>query len=583
MPVYLEVEVHGRRVSITPRERDVLIARCRPLESDEPFPQAASSRAIAAELVVSEAAVKQHLLNLYAKFAVPDGTDNRRLQLATVAIRAGAVDGQIRPSRAPVDGRRAAAQDAMTRRDWATAVATLSSIDTDPAQALDPAELDALADATRWSGNVDQALATRERAHALAIRGADPRMAAWTALGLVVDAILLMQFASASGWQATARRALEGQPEGREHGYLAFTLALVETTGDAAEAGIEHARKALSIGRRLGDRDLEVLGIVFEGFGLARLGRIEAAFPLLDEAMAAVATGELGPLATGLVYCRTVSACLDAFDYRRAYEWTEAIRRRGVAIGSIGFPGDCRTHRAAVHLAHGDWGLGAEEAELACVETISFDRGHTALALTGLGEIRLRQGAFDDAESAFHRALGLGMDPQPGRARLVLARGDVHAAFGAIRTAVADAGEDAVRLAALLPAQAEIEIAAGDIAAARSTADRLHGVVGASRSAALRASVAMVDGLVLLADGDSVGATGPLRQAVRGWLEIGAPFEAGRSRFALAQALQARGDAESAQLEAGAARDAFDRLGAGPDREACDRFLARRGAVPADA
>lgn len=51
MPVYLEVEVHGRRVSLTPRERDVLIALCRPLGSDEPFPQPASSRAIA-ELVV---------------------------------------------------------------------------------------------------------------------------------------------------------------------------------------------------------------------------------------------------------------------------------------------------------------------------------------------------------------------------------------------------------------------------------------------------------------------------------------------------------------------------------------------------
>lgn len=111
---------------------------------------------------------------------MPQGTDNRRLQLATVAIRAGAVAGQVMPSRPAVDGRRAVAQDAMKRRDWATAVATLSSIDTDSAQALDPAELDALADAARWSGSVDSALATRERAHTLAVQGADPRMAAWT-------------------------------------------------------------------------------------------------------------------------------------------------------------------------------------------------------------------------------------------------------------------------------------------------------------------------------------------------------------------------------------------------------------------
>lgn len=43
--------------------------------------------------------------------------------------------------------------------------------------------------------------------------------------------------------------------------------------------------------------------------------------------------------------------------------------------------------------------------------------------------------------------------------------------------------------------------------------------------------------------------------------------------FALARALQARGDAGSARLEAAAVRDVFDRLGAARDREACDRFL----------
>ena len=76
--------------SLTRRERDVLVALCRPVLSGDVFTEPASIRAMAGELVVSEAAVKQHLLNLYDKFAIYD-VDNRRLELANQAVRRGAV------------------------------------------------------------------------------------------------------------------------------------------------------------------------------------------------------------------------------------------------------------------------------------------------------------------------------------------------------------------------------------------------------------------------------------------------------------------------------------------------------------
>ena len=76
--------------TLTRRERDVLVALCRPVLSGDVFTEPASIRAMAAELVVSEAAVKQHLLNLYDKFAIY-GVDNRRLELANQAVRRGAV------------------------------------------------------------------------------------------------------------------------------------------------------------------------------------------------------------------------------------------------------------------------------------------------------------------------------------------------------------------------------------------------------------------------------------------------------------------------------------------------------------
>jgi DNA-binding NarL/FixJ family response regulator len=77
----------GQPPEITRRERDVLIELCRPAASSELFVEPASVRDIAASLRVSEAAVKQHLLNLYDKFAIEDCSERRRVALAREALR----------------------------------------------------------------------------------------------------------------------------------------------------------------------------------------------------------------------------------------------------------------------------------------------------------------------------------------------------------------------------------------------------------------------------------------------------------------------------------------------------------------
>jgi hypothetical protein len=75
---------------LTPRELEVLKVLCRPLVSDDPFPEPASVRRMALELFVTEAAVKQHLQHLYDKFAIHTEGD-RRVRLANEAIRRRAV------------------------------------------------------------------------------------------------------------------------------------------------------------------------------------------------------------------------------------------------------------------------------------------------------------------------------------------------------------------------------------------------------------------------------------------------------------------------------------------------------------
>ena len=75
---------------LTRRELDVLNSLCRPALSDEAFAMPATAHEIATDLVVTEAAVKQHLLRLYQKFRVPEGP-NRRTRLANEVVAMGLV------------------------------------------------------------------------------------------------------------------------------------------------------------------------------------------------------------------------------------------------------------------------------------------------------------------------------------------------------------------------------------------------------------------------------------------------------------------------------------------------------------
>jgi pSer/pThr/pTyr-binding forkhead associated (FHA) protein len=76
---------------LTGRERDVLVQLCRPLLAGAMFTEPASSREIAAALVVTEAAVKQHLLRLYEKFGIHGDGEKRRVRLANEAMARNAI------------------------------------------------------------------------------------------------------------------------------------------------------------------------------------------------------------------------------------------------------------------------------------------------------------------------------------------------------------------------------------------------------------------------------------------------------------------------------------------------------------
>lgn len=86
---------------LTPRERDLLISLCRPLLQGSVLNEPASIRTIAAELLVSESAVKKLLGRTFDKFDLQQD-DRRRPRLALEALRRGAVSlGDVAEPRRP--------------------------------------------------------------------------------------------------------------------------------------------------------------------------------------------------------------------------------------------------------------------------------------------------------------------------------------------------------------------------------------------------------------------------------------------------------------------------------------------------
>ncbi len=88
----------------------MLVSLCRPALSDDAFVAPATAREIATDLVVTEAAVKQHLLRLYQKFRISGGL-NRRIRLANEVVALGlvrpadqpAASGLVPDARLPAD------------------------------------------------------------------------------------------------------------------------------------------------------------------------------------------------------------------------------------------------------------------------------------------------------------------------------------------------------------------------------------------------------------------------------------------------------------------------------------------------
>jgi len=453
-----------------------------------------------------------------------------------------------------------AGRDAIERHAWREAFDLLT--EADKAERLTSDDLMGLGEAAWWLGYLDDSIAAKERAYTGYSESGDGPKAAISALLIAQDYSAKLAPSIGAGWFNRAERLLEKEAESSAHGFLAFMNSLgAEAAGDL-DLALSHAERTLDIGTRCGDRDLQGYGLLLRGRILVLQGHVKEGLALLDEATVAAVSGEIGPLATGIIYCMAITTTAALADYTRASQWTEASKRWCERQSISGFPGVCRVHRAEIMRLRGSWAEAEREARRALIELEKFNLDYAAEGFYELGEVRLRIGDLPEAEDAFRQAHELGRPPYPGLPLLRLTQGKAEIAASSMKRGLEDPHFDRLGRCRLLPAEVEIALAVEDVDRAREAVEELETTVNDFNSAPLRASALCARGDLQLAEGDSRSAVSTLRQGWRMWKDGDLPYEAAQARMSLGVALRADGDEDAAVMEIQAARSAFERLGA---------------------
>jgi class 3 adenylate cyclase len=465
-----------------------------------------------------------------------------------------------------------AARDAIEQHRWSDAFDLFTQADAEGG--LSGADLQAFGLTAFFMARADIELDIHERAFKAYEAEGESVRAAVVALNIARSYGFAGKHSIASAWTRRAERILGPEGDGYAFGYLALIRSeAASATGDI-ETALALAQKAVDIGTRADDADLKAYA--FSNLGTLKIatGQTQDGFALMEEASIAAVNGELSPFTTGVTACRMIGACRDLTDYRRASEWIEATEKYCDRQSLSGFPGVCRIHRAEVVAVSGAWERAETELLRATTELANYNAvPPQADGFYAIGDIRRLKGDFEGAEAALREADSRGRSPQPALALVRLGEGKVKAAVSAINAAVADETWDRWAKARLLPAQVEILLAAGDVPGARMAIDALSEIVAGYPTPALESGRLAALGRVLVAEGDAMGATRELRTAIRGWRDVGAPYEVARARAVLSSAYRALDNDEVADSELNAALDEFRRLGARIDVEAAERVL----------
>lgn len=385
---------------------------------------------------------------------------------------------------------------ALAAKQWAQARSLLEQAGPGAGSSTSPEVLDALADACWWLGDVDAALAARQRAVDAWRRRGEFARAVRAAVWIAIEyANSLAHDAASRGWVARAETMASDLRAGpAADGWVALGHATLDAD---PLAQVDAAERALKLARQNGDDELEVLGLARLGWATVATGSVDAGVGLFDEAMAvATAAGFEHPSALGELCCQLALATETTGERDRFASWLEVVRHVNSEYRYPPLAGFCATCCAELHSIDGNW--DAAEAHLRYGIDRLRSTGHRARCgppVAKLAELLILQGRVEEAADV------LGDDDRDStlvaRARLALATGDADAARVLVDRYVRRIGDNLPAVTALSVA-GEAALARRDRDGAEAICERIAAI--ASRTANRRAAgaAALLEGHLLL-------------------------------------------------------------------------------------
>lgn len=443
------------------------------------------------------------------------------------------------------------AREALATGSWSRAESAFRSVVDETG---DPAAYEGLAQVAWWRDDAETCLGARETAYRGHRERGDPVGAARAAVALAWDCVLFgLGESVALGWIGRAQELLAGVAERPEHGWCAVREAeLALSVRHDPVAALACAGRAVAVGRRTGDGDLQVVGLALEGLALTRAARVTEGTERLNSAVAAATAGDVVDLMwRGKVLCWLISACHETQDVTRAEEWcrrVEVICREHDLVPLLQV---CRIQYASVQICAGTWSAAEEQLRTTVDRLAGSSRASRLDAVVQLGELRRRQGRHEEAEALFRQAE---FEPLAvlGRALIRDAAGDHSRAWADVRRLLGSLPQEGrlARADVLLPA-VRLARAVGDVDAATEAADELRATATAVRTDALLAMSAMADSVLA----EPSAATDLVRDAVRHYHRAGLRHAEAEARLGLAGSLLAGGDQPAAREQADAAAE----------------------------
>ena len=424
----------------------------------------------------------------------------------------------------------------------------------------------------------------RETAYRIYRERDDPLGAARVATAIALDSLEFRgQPAVAQGWLRTARRLLVGGHEASaEFGWmLAWEAHLTLMISNDPKTAKPLAEEAVAIGRKLELIDLEMTALAFHGLALLTSGDVGEGMKRLDEAAAAVVSGDMmDRSAMATVICYLMDGCDRVRDYDRAAQWCARAKELGEMMGLPELVSFCRPHYAVVLMWRGDWTEAEAQLETGHREIMAFRPPMAVEGIVRLAELRWRQGRWDESQALFEEVKNEDL-AQPGRGELALSEGHAEQAADLARTYLRRLPtEDRLERAPALDLLVRAQVACRGAEDAAPHVEELERIARHSGTNPMRAYAALARGVLEHANGNDDSARVALEDAVDFFEKDAAPFEAGRAQLRLSDVLLQMGRREPAAAAAAAALQAFRRIGASREAERAVAILGDLGAAP---